>query len=557
MVLLPFTCLTIFLTLSVKAFIEDKITFVYEWDQLHSRYLATKIDLNLEQVRNNPHKALFVAHLNPTLDKVMDIRGAVRKDQAQLIAKTYAVMLCTSSRNLSWIEIEGRLVYGYCRKVTDGFDLYVMDKKDIASLFQEREISETLLVGQDGHIIAGPSNYPIGRELRTIIGMDVDEIFESINVAQGRLEIFNQKDKIKYLAHFYRIPDESLMIISLTPRTAPQRAALFFVYKGILFVIALLFVAIFASLFISSAFIRNIVDLRNAMTTFGAGEMNIHLEPQSKDEIGHLASMFNKMVDQIKQLVKVHEEKAKVDAEMGLAAELQQRFFPKAHYQSGSFQFAGFYEPANKCGGDWWTYTDTKDHFIVCIGDVTGHGLSSALITAAARAVVAEFKSKFEGPAKAMEIMNRAIYETSTGALNMTCMIAAFDKKEGVVTYSNASHEPTYYFNPHPDLKRSDINVFLDVHGPRLGENFDSKFSESILKFKEPSVFLFYSDGLKDIMNSEGTAFDERRVLRLLSQFKTTDISADEILKVIKQTTRDWRQETALIDDLSYFILKK
>lgn len=556
MVLLPFACLAVFLLLSVKFFVDDKVTFVYEWNQLQSKYLSSQIDLLLAQIKNNPDNALFMARLNPTFDKVTDIHGAVKREQIQELAKLNGVALCSNVRNMSWIHLEGQLLYGYCRKTSDGYELYGIHRNKINELFATRGISDSLLVGQDGYIIAGPSEYPVGRELKSVMGNGVDPIFESLDVPQGRLELLNRKDKTKYLVHFYRIPDESMLIVSLTPRSAPQRAALLFVFKGVLFVIGLVFVTLFASLFISSAILKNVVELRNAMMSFGSGSLDVHLTSKAKDEIGQLARMFNKMVEQIKKLMTVHEEKAKVDAEMTLAAELQQKFFPVGDFQTGIYQFTGFYEPANQCGGDWWSYTDTDDHFIVCIGDVTGHGLPSALITSAARAVVAEFKVRFEGPAKAMEMMNRAIFETSMGTLNMTCLIAAFDKKTGAITYSNASHEPTYYFTPGPDLKRNDIQALFDLHGPRLGERLESVFNETTVECPRQSVFLFYSDGLKDLMNPAGEAFDEKRILRLLAKIQNSDVTAAEVLKITKEKAAEWRQGTPLVDDLSYFIIK-
>lgn len=556
MVLLPLVCLAVFLTLSVKAFIEDKVTFVHEWNQLQSKYLSTKMKLIISQIQNNPDDSVFSARVSNTFDEVTDIRGAVRAEQVLELTRNNGAALCTNVRQLGWLYFQEHLIYGYCRKNANDYSLYVFKPSLLADLFSDHGLSDALLVGQDGYIIAGPPEYPIGRELRSIVGSGINDIFGSSTPTQGRLELVNQKDKIKYLVNFYRIPNESLMIISLTPRSAPQRAAMLFVYQGVIFVAGLLIVALFASLFISSAMLTNILGLHKAMTSFGNGDWNANISTRSKDEIGQLASMFNKMVAQIRDLMRIHEEKAKVDAEMSLAAELQKKFFPEANYFTSSFQFTGFYEPANQCGGDWWMYIDTQTHFIVCIGDVTGHGLQSALLTSAARAVVAEFKTNFEGPAHAMAKMNRAIHETSGGSLNMTCLIAAFDKKSQVVTYSNASHEPTYYFTPSSDLKKSDINVFLDVHGPRLGERVDAVFEESTVACNEPYVFLFYSDGLKDVVNPSGEAFDERRILRVLTKLQNAEITTKEVLDLTVSSVEEWRKGAPLVDDLSYFYVK-
>ncbi|MBO9668808.1 MAG: SpoIIE family protein phosphatase, partial [Bdellovibrio sp.] len=281
-----------------------------------------------------------------------------------------------------------------------------------------------------------------------------------------------------------------------------------------------------------------------------------HLEASSRDEVGQLAGLFNDMVQQIKKLMTVYEDKARIEAEMVLASDLQRKFFPESLHSVPPYQFAGFYEPASQCGGDWWTYFETEDQFVVCICDVTGHGLQSALITSAACAVVASFKAKIQGPAKLMEALNRAVMETSRGALNMTCLVAAFDKNSNQVTYCNASHEAPYFLAPKKGQKRSAIQVFEDVNGPRLGERLEADFSESKLSFERGTSFLFFSDGLKDLMSSEQQAFEERRTMKTLLKIDDPAFSAQQILELFKKDTAEWRGQEVLVDDLSYFIVK-
>ncbi|MBO9668807.1 MAG: hypothetical protein J7501_18560, partial [Bdellovibrio sp.] len=65
------------------------------------------------------------------------------------------------------------------------------------------------------------------------------------------------------------------MIISLTPRSAPERAAYFFVYKGLIFAAALMIITFIAALFISGALMQSVLRLRNAMRDFGAGKLDV------------------------------------------------------------------------------------------------------------------------------------------------------------------------------------------------------------------------------------------------------------------------------------------
>ncbi len=556
LVILPFACLTLFLGLSIKSFIEDKVAFVFEADELNSKKLAAELTLLLEKVRNLTDDHVFVATADSDFQN-FSISGEIQnKQEIQNWLSQYSSSVCSKRRNISWMTLGSQLMYIHCHRGPEGFTIYRIHRDKLSNLFAARGVSDSALIGLDGFVISGSSVFPVGKEISSVVGNEIKKAFDSSDVDQGHFEITNHQDKNKYLVNFYRVPNEPLVILSFTPRTAPQRAALFFVYKGVISAVALIFIAILASFIISSALLKNILELRGAMALFGEGHLDVHLQPKSKDEIGQLATMFNKMVEQIKVLLRSQEEKAKVDAEMSLAAELQQKFFPPAHFEKEGFQFAGYYEPAGKCGGDWWSYIDNEDYLIVFIGDVTGHGMHSALITSAARAVLAGFKKEFKSPADSMSALNHAVYDTSAGALNMTCIIAAFDKKSSRLIYSNASHEMPYYFKADANIKRSHLNVLSDVHGPRLGEKAAHIYSQSEVSFDPGTMFFFYSDGLTDLVNSEGKNFGERNVLKAFLKFKSQKFSAIHGLKEMTESVKTWSEETALVDDLSYFYLK-
>ena len=77
-----------------------------------------------------------------------------------------------------------------------------------------------------------------------------------------------------------------------------------------------------------------------------------------------------------------------MEQELEVAKAIQETLVPSdAPVHKHTLTFAGFYEPAAQTGGDWWTWAElTGGKILVVIGDVTGHGIPSAMITAAAKA---------------------------------------------------------------------------------------------------------------------------------------------------------------------------
>lgn len=557
LVVLPFTCLTLFLGLTVQSFIEDKVAFVFENDDLSSKKLSAELLLLLEKVKNGSEDLVFKAEIdNGDSLEFSFLKEPEKKDKIQTYIVYNFVSVCSEKGNLSQ-HVSGRdfLIY-YCFKHDGGYTIFGIQEDKIKGLFGLRGVSDSVLVRLDGRIVSGPALYKPGKKISDVVGTDIEQAFQSSLIDQTHFEITNQVDQNKFLVNYYRIPDEPLAVLSFTPKTAAQRAALFFTYKGIVSALVLIVIAVIASLVLSSVLIKNLSELTNAIVSFGAGDLEIKIEPKSNDEIGQLTTMFNKMVNQIKVLLRTHEEKVKLDTEMSLAAEFQLKILPPNRLENDLVQFAGHYEPAQKCGGDWWYYVDTEDYFITFIGDVTGHGIKSALLTFAARAVVSEAKKSFISPAETMKTLNNAVYDTLNGSLNMTCFIAAFDKKRSRLIYTNAAHEMPYYFIPNRDIKRTSINVLFRTHGPRLGEVQDYTYIQTEIDFDPRNIFFFYSDGLTDIANPNGETFGERNLLKFFTEMKETSIGVDAALTDLTRTAKNWQNGSVLPDDLSYFFLK-
>src|SRR5207244_8208632 len=105
------------------------------------------------------------------------------------------------------------------------------------------------------------------------------------------------------------------------------------------------------------------------------------------DEIGILGENFNFMADQLVVLLQQTAEKARLEQELEVARTIQETLVPPNDpVSNGFFKFACYFQPASQSGGDWWTWHQlVGDKVLVVIGDVTGHGVPSAMITAAAK----------------------------------------------------------------------------------------------------------------------------------------------------------------------------
>jgi serine phosphatase RsbU (regulator of sigma subunit) len=243
------------------------------------------------------------------------------------------------------------------------------------------------------------------------------------------------------------------------------------------------------------------------------GDLETRVEVSSTDEIGLLGENFNYMADQLVVLLRQTAEKATMEKELEVARTIQETLVPPNDTVDRKFvKISGYFQPASQCGGDWWTYHDLiGDKVLVVIGDVTGHGVPSAMITAAAKAacdVARAVNHDDVSCSQLLEIMNRAIYESAKRKFVMTCFASILDPKARSITYANAGHNFPYLYR-----QANGKGEFgsLMTRGNRLGDLADSKYTAKTTDLLSGDVLVWYTDGIVECENDAGEEFGEKR----------------------------------------------
>ena len=279
---------------------------------------------------------------------------------------------------------------------------------------------------------------------------------------------------------------------------------------GLFFVLVGTALAIFQGLRIS----RPIKMLAWRADQIARGDLETRVEISSGDEIGMLGENFNYMADRLLILMRETAEKATLEKELEVARTIQETLVPPADLVERSFiKLAGYFMPASQCGGDWWTVHDMPDgRMLVVIGDVTGHGVPSAMITAAAKAacdVARAVTGDDVSTTQLLEIMNRAIFESAKRKFVMTCFASIVDPKTRTITYANAGHNFPYLFRPGA-ADGQDFQVLMS-RGNRLGDLEESTYQEKTQTLAPGDVLVWYTDGIVECENDRGEEYGEKR----------------------------------------------
>ncbi|HMG25043.1 MAG TPA: SpoIIE family protein phosphatase, partial [Kofleriaceae bacterium] len=290
---------------------------------------------------------------------------------------------------------------------------------------------------------------------------------------------------------------------------ASTRAALYTGAVGALFALIGTVLAILQGLSIS----RPIKQLAWRADQIARGDLGARVEITSSDEIGLLGENFNFMADQIAILLEQTAEKARIEQELEVAKTIQDTLVPTSDpVDHGVLKFAGFYQPAAQTGGDWWTWHElVGGKVLLVVGDVTGHGVPSAMITAAAKAAcdVARYVYRDDVTVSGLlEIMNHAIFESAQRRFVMTCFASIFDPQRRTITYANAGHNFPYLYRAGDG--RGEFGSLM-IRGNRLGDDRDSRYDAKTTELIPGDVLVWYTDGIVECENASGEEYGEKR----------------------------------------------
>ncbi len=243
-------------------------------------------------------------------------------------------------------------------------------------------------------------------------------------------------------------------------------------------------------------------------------------------------------------------ERARMESELQTASAVQKALFPKSLPQIPHLQFASFFQSALETGGDWYGFlTSFERHVFILIGDATGHGTPSALLTATASATsrTLETLSQLYGdlptPTQLLTHLNEAIYETGYPNFWMTFFVARIDLDTGLLTYSNAAHNFPILLQANGSLKS------LLNSNSHLGSKPQQPFTENHLTLEVGDTLFFFTDGLLENTNLDQEMWGVGRLRRYLRKHR--ELPVNELIDQLIETLQTFQNGYPLDDDLT------
>jgi sigma-B regulation protein RsbU (phosphoserine phosphatase) len=244
-------------------------------------------------------------------------------------------------------------------------------------------------------------------------------------------------------------------------------------------------------------------------------------------------------------------QRERMNREIEIAREVQQRLFPQRIPEIAGVGLAGMCRPASEVGGDYYDLIEMEDgHLGFAIGDVSGKGISAALIMASLRASLRGLVLDDPGDlAKLMQKVNRLVYEASSSSRYATFFFAILDPHTREFRYVNAGHNPPVLVKQvSGELRR------LEACGPVVGLLPFAVYETGHLVLVPGDLLIAYTDGISEAMTAEDEEWGETRMLEAVPRLPTA--SAAEVLEKVFRAADEFTAGAEQHDDMTLLIMK-
>ncbi len=241
---------------------------------------------------------------------------------------------------------------------------------------------------------------------------------------------------------------------------------------------------------------------------------------------------------------------ARLEEELNIARMIQKSLTPPQGEVMRGLDVAGYSEPAQYAGGDFYDWGSGRNGEFVCgIGDATGHGVGPALLAASCRAYARVLLNAFSLP-EAMAKLNRLMCRDTTEGRFITFAAATVEPETYKVQLLSAGHGPVYI------LRRTGLIEELAVALPPLGIIADGdKALVDHATLAKGDALILVSDGVYEAHDPDGHLMGTKRLREVLS--RKAGATASEIVDQVRQAVAEHARMEPSKDDTTVLVVAR
>ncbi len=327
----------------------------------------------------------------------------------------------------------------------------------------------------------------------------------------------------------------------------------FLLFAGFIFIILVL-LGIFLYFLLVKMVSRPARRISKKMSEYisGGKRSTIRLEDgNDDDEFAMMADSFNHMTEEmdryIDDIARLGREQERQQTEVDIASEIQRGILPPGKAVLGNCVVKAIMKPAKYVGGDFFDYIELdRTHSVAVIADVSGKGISSAMLMAVALTLVRQFARLGYSPAGILRHVNDNFADENPKMMFVTAFIGIYDSESGVLTYANAGHNPPYLIQGQP-------RILDGSNGTPLGLFPGETYQNVEVEMGDGDTLLLYTDGVNEAVNTEGEFYGTERLENTLSSIDLSQ--GDDYVDSVEKSVMEFADGAEPNDDITILSL--
>ncbi|WP_433963693.1 PP2C family protein-serine/threonine phosphatase [Tunturiibacter gelidiferens] len=311
--------------------------------------------------------------------------------------------------------------------------------------------------------------------------------------------------------------------------------------------------ALWMAIGLSRSITSSVADLYSATEHIEDGDLDYRIGVKSDDQLAELSRSFNTMSGSLKRLLEGQKEKERLQNEISIAQEVQANLFPLHSQGLETLDLHGVCRPARSVSGDYYDFlvfheeahagmVNRRETGVgIAIGDISGKGISAALLMATLHSAVRAYRfaseelvysessveglvasregrggdrdELFQSPGRILSLLNRHLYRSTQPEKYATLFLAHYDVATAMMTYSNAGQLPPLVLSRDGHIRR------LDKGGTVVGLMDGMHYEEDRFRMQPGDIMVAYSDGVTEPENDFGE-FGEERMMEVVARYR-------------------------------------
>jgi sigma-B regulation protein RsbU (phosphoserine phosphatase) len=253
-----------------------------------------------------------------------------------------------------------------------------------------------------------------------------------------------------------------------------------------------------------------------------AQKLAAHLDQSANRQLRREIRQAHRQIDQSQSLIDSYQK------ELSIAAIIQGELLPSStdFLHCESLDAVGFVAPCKEVGGDFYDIIELRNlDTMLVVGDVSGKGLSSALMMSSCITLARAYSEFLRTPSIIISKINDRLVAHNETCMFTTLFVVYLDSESDELVYCNAGHNPAFLVR-----ESGGIELLDEVHGPAVGVLEGSSYLESRLPFHRGDRLVLYTDGVSEAFNERGELFGYQRIHDFLAARGSDRSSSRELL---------------------------